>query len=191
MRKIKLQMQVSLDGFVAAADGTMDWMVWNWDEVLKRYTTDLTNSADTFMAGRVTGQGMAIYWPTVATNPEATEEDRWMAGKLASAPKIIFSRSISMIDWFNARVSRDPVQEVSQLKQVQGKDIILYGGAGIVSSFVEENLIDEYHLFVNPVAIGAGKPIFTSLNQRLPLKLVTTTVSSTGIVIMHYEPKRK
>jgi dihydrofolate reductase len=191
MRKIKLQMQLSLDGFIAAPDGAMDWMVWNWDEVLKKYTTDLTNTADTFMAGRVTGQGMAIYWPTVATNPEASEEDRWMADRLASSPKVIFSRSAITIDWANSRVCNDPAGAVRQLKQTHGKDIILYGGAGIVSSFITQNLIDEYHLFFNPVAIGAGKPIFTALNEKLQLNLVNSTVSSTGIVIMHYERKRK
>ena len=188
MRKVKLQMQLSLDGFVSGPNGEMDWMVWNWDDVLKKYVGDLTNSADIFMAGRVTGQGMAVYWPTVASNPESKEEDLWMADKLNNSPKIVFSKTVSSIDWANTSIASDIVKEISRLKQESGKDLLLYGGAGIVSSFIKQNLIDEYHLFVNPVAIGNGKPIFKNLEDKLKLNLVKTTTSSVGIVVFCYRP---
>lgn len=190
MRKVKLQMQVTLDGFVGGPNGELDWMVWDWDDVLKEYAAELTNSADTFMMGRATGEGMAVYWPTVASNPESKEEDLWMADILNSAPKIVFSRTVSAINWDNARVASNIVAEVRQLKQQRGKDLLLYGGAGIVASFIKENLIDEYHLFVNPVAIGSGKAIFNSLEKNRKLKLVNTIRSSAGIVILCYEPEK-
>lgn len=191
MRTIKLQMQITLDGFVGGENGELNWMVWDWDDVLKKYTTELTNSADTFLLGRATAEGMSVYWPTVAGNPGSSDEDKWMAERLNNFPKVVFSRTVSRINWTNARVANDIVQEVKELKQEPGKDIIIYGGAGIVSSFVRENLIDEYHLFVNPVAIGAGKTIFDKVNGNFGLKLVRSVVSASGIVVNHYEPKKR
>jgi dihydrofolate reductase len=169
----------------------MDWMVWNWDEALKNYATELTNSADTFLLGRKTGEGMAVYWPTVASNPESKEEDLWIADKLNTLPKVVFSKTVSSIDWTNVTIASDVAKEVAHLKQQPGKDMILYGGAGIVSSFIEQNLIDEYHLFVNPVIIGSGKTIFNNQANRLQLKLIRTIPSSTGIVILCYQPDEK
>jgi dihydrofolate reductase len=191
MRKIKLQIQISLDGYIAGPNGEMDWMVWNWDEALKNYATELTNSADTFLLGRKTGEGMAVYWPTVASNPESKEEDLWIADKLNTLPKVVFSKTVSSIDWTNVTIASDVAKEVAHLKQQPGKDMILYGGAGIVSSFIEQNLIDEYHLFVNPVIIGSGKTIFNNQANRLQLKLIRTIPSSTGIVILCYQPDEK
>lgn len=182
-------MQLSLDGFVGGLNGEMDWMVWDWDDTLKKYTTELTNSADTFLLGRATGEGMAVYWPTVASNPESREEDKWMAEKLNNLPKIIFSRTVTTINWNNARVANDIIEEVRELKKEPGKDIIIYGGAGIVSSFIRENLIDEYHLFINPVVLGKGKTIFTGVRERLNLKLKRTTESACGIVVLQYVPQ--
>jgi dihydrofolate reductase len=191
MRKIKLQMQITLDGFVGGANGELDWMVAEWDDVLKLYAMDLTNSADTFLLGRATGEGMAIYWPTVASNPESKKEDLWMAEKLNNLPKVVFSKTLTCIRWTNTRVANDIVEEVRELKKEPGGDIIIYGGAGIVSSFIRENLIDEYHLFVNPVAIGKGLTIFGNTRHQLNLKLVNTIVSTSGIVVLQYVPEQK
>jgi len=189
MRKIKLQMQLSLDGFICGPQGEMDWMVCDWDDVVKNYVADLTNSVDTFLMGRVTGEGMAVYWPTVASNPESKEEEKWMADKLNSLPKVIFSKTVTHINWTNTRVANDIVEEVKELKKEPGKDILIYGGAGIVSSFIRENLIDEYHLFINPVVIGNGRTIYNNVKRNTKLKLVTATSSLTGIVILTYVPE--
>jgi dihydrofolate reductase len=191
MRKIKLQMQLSLDGFVSGPEGEMDWMVWEWDETLKNYVAGLTNSADTFLMGRATGEGMAVYWPTVTSNPESKEEEKWMAEKLNNLPKIVFSKTVTHINWTNVRVANDIIEEVRELKKEPGKDILIYGGAGIVSSFIRENLIDEYHLFINPVIIGKGKAIFNNTRQTMPLKLVDTIKSNTGIIILQYVPEKE
>jgi dihydrofolate reductase len=191
MRKIKLQIQLSLDGFVCGHQGEMDWMVWDWDDVVKQYVTELTNSADTFLMGRATGEGMAVYWPTVASNPESGEEERWMADKLNSSPKVIFSKTITHINWTNARIANDIVEEVKELKKEPGKDILIYGGADIVSAFIRENLIDEYHLFINPVVIGKGRTIYANVKQNMKLKLLHATPSATGIVIMTYVPEKE
>lgn len=184
-------MQLSLDGFVCGPNGEMDWMVWDWDDILKNYTTELTNTADTFLMGRATGEGMAMYWPTVAGNPESKEEDKWMADKLNTLPKVVFSRTLTSLKWTNVRVANDIVDEVRELKNEPGKDILLFGGASLVSSFIRENLIDEYHLFINPAIIGKGKAIFNNLKERMHLKLIKTTASATGIVILQYVPERE
>jgi len=184
-------MQLSLDGFVCGLQSQMDWMVWDWDHVLKSYVAELTNSADTFLMGRATGEGMAVYWPTVASNPESNEEEKWMADKLNSMPKVIFSKTITYIQWTNARVANDILEEVKELTKEPGKDILIYGGAGIVSYFISENLIDEYHLFINPVVIGKGKTIFSNVKQDMKLKLLHVTQSSTGIVILTYIPEKE
>lgn len=183
-------MQLSLDGFVCGPNGEMDWMVWEWDEVLKNYAGELTNSVDTFLLGRNTGEGMAVYWPTVAGNPESKEEDKWMADRLNNLPKVVFSKTVTSINWTNVRIANDIVEEIKELKKEPGKDILIYGGAGLVSSFIRENLIDEYHLFINPSIIGKGKTIFGNLEERTELKLVKATPSTTGIVILHYTPKK-
>lgn len=191
MRKIKLQMQLSLDGFVSGPEGEMDWMVWEWDDILKNYVAGLTNSADTFLMGRATGEGMSVYWPTVASNPESKEEDKWMAEKLNNSPKVVFSKTITHINWTNARIANDIIEEVKELKKEPGKDILIYGGAGIVSSFIRENLIDEYHLFINPVILGNGKAIFNNARETMHLKLVNTFPSKTGIIILQYVPEKE
>jgi dihydrofolate reductase len=141
--------------------------------------------------GRLTGEGMAVYWPTVTGNPESKEEEKWMAEKLNRSPKIVFSRTVTYINWTNVRVANDIVEEVKELKREPGKDILLYGGAGIVSSFISENLIDEYHLFVNPAIIGNGKTIFSDTRGTMHLKLVNTVRSKTGIVILQYVPEKE
>jgi len=191
MRKIKLQMQLTLDGFVCGPNGEMDWMIGEWDEVLKKYTTELTNSVDTFLLGRCAGEGMAVYWPTVASNPECKEEDKWMAEKMNNLPKIVFSKTTGHIYWTNVRVANDIIEEVTELKKEPGKDMMIYGGASIVASFIRENLIDEYHLFINPVVIGQGKTIFTRVKDNMNLRLINTTKSSTGIIVLHYIPMQE
>jgi len=190
MRKIKLQMQLSLDGFVCGPNGEMDWMVSEWDNTIKNYAVELTDSADTFLMGRQAGEGMAMYWPTVASNPESKDIEKWLANKINSLPKVVFSRTVISIKWTNTRVANDIVEEVKELKREPGKDIIVYGGAQTATAFIRANLIDEYHLFMNPVIIGKGKTIF-SVNDKLNLKLVDTTSGASGIVVLHYVPEAK
>lgn len=191
MRKVKLQVQLSMDGYIAGPTGEMDWMIWNWDDVLKKYVTELTKSADSFFVGRVTYEGMATYWPSAATNPESTPEEIGFANQMNEFSKIVFSSTLSTVNWSNSRLATGTIEEeVAQLKQQPGRDILIYGGARIVSSFIKADLIDEYHLFINPVAIGTGMPIWKEISERVKLKLLKTTVSTCGIVVLCYEPDR-
>ncbi|GAB3900375.1 dihydrofolate reductase family protein [Larkinella knui] len=191
MRKIKLQMQISLDGFVAGPTGEQYWMVWNWDDTLKQYVSDLADSVDTLLIGRVTYEGMANYWPSAAENPGASAEEINFANKMNALNKVVFSTTLSTVTWCNSRIAAASVkEEVATLKQMPGKDLIIYGGARIVSSFIKLGLIDEYHLFVNPVAVGNGMPIWKEIDDRIPLKLTNTVTSSSGIIILCYLPEK-
>jgi dihydrofolate reductase len=104
---------------------------------------------------------------------------------------VVFSKTLKESVWNNTTLATlDLVDEINQLKNKPGKDIIVYGGAGFVSSLIKEGLIDEYHLFINPNALGQGLPIFNRLTQPLNLQLKGTTTYSNGVVGLLYEPKR-
>ncbi|MFC5408666.1 dihydrofolate reductase family protein [Larkinella bovis] len=188
MRKVILQMQLSLDGFAAGLRGEQDWMVWNWDKVLKQYADDIAASADTMFIGRITYEGMANYWPSAATNPEASPDEIAFAQKMNALEKIVFSRTLLPVNWQNSRLANRPVEEeVAALKQQPGKNLVIYGGTRLVSSFIRHGLIDEFHLFVNPVILGKGMPIWQEITNPTALKLVKTTTSSVGITILCYQ----
>lgn len=192
MRKIKLQMQVSLDGFVCGPNGEMDWTAWNWDNDLKNYVKALMDPADSFIIGRVLYEGMSMYWPAAETNPDTGEDDRAAAKTFNSMPKHVFSKTLQTADWNNAIIeSGDLVETIHTLKNQAGKDILLYGGVSLVSSFIQNNLIDEYHLFINPTAIGKGRSIFGDLTENFSLKLVKSQAFSCGIVVLHYLPTKQ
>jgi len=191
MRKVKLQMQISIDGFVAGPKGEMDWMVWQWDDVLKKYVTELTEPVDCILLGRVLAQAFIPTWASRAANPDTADQ---FAEKMNDTPKIVFSKTLKDADtvggeWSNTKLAKgNIVEEIAKLKNQQGKDIIVYGGGNFVSNLIHYNLIDEYHLFINPVILGSGMSIFNKISGRLKLKLIKTTISSSGIVILYYIP---
>ena len=188
MRKVKLQMQLSVDGFVAGPNGELDWMVWNWDDTLKHYVGELTDSVDTMFVGAKTYKGMAAYWP--GAEADVNNPERPFARKMNSLNKIVFSNTLENAEWENSRLAKKTLQEeVAELKEQEGRDIIIYGGAGIVSGFITHGLIDEYHIFINPVLLGQGKTITQELGDKLKLKLVKTTTTTVGIVILCYVPE--
>lgn len=186
MRKLKLQVQMSIDGFIAGPNGEMHWMIWNWDEALLKYVSDITAPVDCIILGRKLAQGFIPHWTAELNNPNGVEEG---AKKMVETPKIVFSKTLTDTDWENTVVARgDLVEEITALKKQAGNDIIAYGGAGFVSSLIKHGLIDEYHLFINPTAIGKGMTIFNGLDKDLKLNLVKSTSFDCGIVVLHYEP---
>jgi dihydrofolate reductase len=187
MRKLKLQMQVSVDGFVAGANGEMDWMVFDWDDELKNYVNEITEPVDCIILGRKLAQGFIHSWTSQIANPETANA---FAHKMVDTPKIVFSKTLENTEWENAKLAKgDSVQAITQLKEQLGEDIIVYGGGSFVSFLIMERLIDEYNLFVNPVALGKGMTIFNSLEEKLNLTLVKNKMFDCGIVLLCYEPK--
>lgn len=186
MRKVKLQMQVSLDGLIAGPNGEMDWMVWNWDEELKKYVAALTEPVDCILLGRVLAEGFIPHWTSMIAKPETADA---FSHKMVDTPKIVFSKTLENSDWDNTILIKGDIQEeIAKLKNKPGKDIIVYGGGNFVSNLIKHGLIDEYNLFVNPVALGNGITIFKGLAHRLNLKLVKATSFDCGIVAFRYQP---
>ena len=189
MRKLKLQVQMTVDGYVAGSNGEMDWITFNWDDELKEYVTDLTESMGQIVLGRNLAQGFIPHWASVAQNPEHEEHPAGV--KFTESPKVVFSKTLDESQWDNTVLAKgDLVEEINTLKNQEGPDIIAYGGATFVSNLIKHGLIDEYHLFVNPAAIGSGMPIFQKLESKQKLKLVKAVPFACGIVVLNYEPKR-
>lgn len=185
MRKLKLQMQITINGFSCGPNGELDWMTWSWDDELKNYVTEITNSFDTILLGRKMTDGFISYWTEVTKNPDNPEYD---AAKIfIDTPKIVFTKTLEKSEWENTVLSKgDIVEEVNKLKESDGKDIIVYGGASFVTSLIKNNLIDEYYLFINPQAIGNGMDVFGEVNGIFKLKLVESKAFECGIVVNKY-----
>lgn len=187
MRKLKLQMQTTTDGFVAGPAGQLDWMTRDIDAQLIERINQLTDTSDTILLGRKMTPGFIKYWEAVVTKPDSPEYV--FAHKMVDIPKVVFSKTVSQVEGKNVRVeNRDLVEAVNQLKGQPGKDIVVYGGASFVSSLIEHALIDELNFFVNPVAIGNGMRVF---NAKTPLTLTGSTAYPSGTVVMTYTPRSK
>ena len=185
MRKLKLQVQITADGFVAGPEGQLNWMTWDMDEKLKALIGELADTSDTILLGRKMTGGFIKYWEHASTQPESA--DYLFARKMLGILKIVFSKTLDHVDGQNVRVENGDLSEtVNQLKRAPGKDIIVYGGATLVSSLIENGLIDELNLFVNPVAIGNGMRIF---QDRRPMTLTVSVAYPCGIVVNTYKPK--
>jgi dihydrofolate reductase len=183
MRKLKLQVQMTIDGFIAGPKGEMDWMTLNWDSELKKYVTEITEPVDCIVLGRKLAQGFIPHW---ASHPEEEGAD-----KFNSTNKVVFTKTLDRSDWDHTVLAKgDLVDEITKLKKQDGKDIIAYGGGTFVSALIKHGLIDEFHLFINPTAIGSGMTIFKELDRVQNLTLVKSPSFACGIVVLNYEPKR-
>jgi dihydrofolate reductase len=185
MRKLKLQVQMSLDGFVAGPNGELDWMTWEMDDKSKKFVNDLTDSVDTILLGRKMTEGFISYW----TNVKPESEQYPFARKMVEKPKYVFSNTLTKSNWENTTiVNGDLKEEINNIKyQNRDKDIIVYGGATFVSSLIKNNLIDEYYLIINPTAIGKGLRIFDGIESKLKLTLINSTYFDNGKVVNQYK----
>lgn len=188
MRKLKLQMHLTVDGFVAGPNGEMDWMSINIDDNKPaQLVDDLIDSSDTILMGRKMTDGFMNFWENIVNNqPESPKFT--FAKKMVDTPKVVFSKTLDESVWTNTVLAKGNLaDEIANLKNQSGKDIIAYGGAEFVSSLIKENLIDEYNLFVNPVLLGEGMRIFDKLDQRQKLSLISSTKFENGITILRYQ----
>lgn len=188
MKRLVLFMHTSLDGFVSGPNGEMDWI--NVDDEIFEYAGSRTNDADTALYGRVTYEMMENYWPTAADQPTATKHDiehsRWY-NKVA---KVVLSKTMQGVNLTNTNIISDNLSnEIIKLKQGTGKDILIFGSPTASHSLMTENLIDDYWLFINPILLGQGIPLFKGIKDKTKLKLVTSNAFSSGVVCLHYEIK--
>jgi dihydrofolate reductase len=184
MRKIILMMSVSLDGFFEGPDRELDWGLV--DDELHRHFNEQLGSMGAFLDGRVTYELMAGYWPTADTDPTSPGPVVEFARIWRDMPKIVYSRTLERADW-NTTVVRDVVpEEVMELKAQPGGDMVI-GGANLAATFMRHDLIDEYRLYVHPVVIGRGKPLFPTSDAKIDLRLAETRPFGNGVVLLRYE----
>jgi dihydrofolate reductase len=189
LRKLKLQVQMSIDGCIAGPNGEMDWMVGLQDDKLNKYVNELTESFDTILLGRKMTDVFISYWSDVINKPH----EPWyaLAKKMIEIPKVVFTKTLNKSMWINTDIATgDLTDEIMKLKSRDGKDMVVYGGASFDSSLIKLGLIDEFLLFINPVAIGNGMTIFNDLNEIQKFNLVKSIAFDSGIVLLHYEARK-
>ncbi len=188
MRKLKLQMQISIDGFVSTGpNDEQHWVTWAWEET-RPYVLELNSSADTMVIGRKLAVNFIPHWQNAVTKPD--EPMRELAKLIVDFKKIIFTKTLEKSDLDNTELAKgNLVDEIKKLKSQGGKDIMVVGGSSFVSNLIKSELIDEFHFFVNPVAIGKGVPIFDKLDNFRQLKLRRSIAYNCGIVLQNYELK--
>jgi dihydrofolate reductase len=153
------------------------------------YEDRLHEQVDTILLGRKMTAEFISYWSDVLKRPEDKEYS--FAKKMMETPKIVFTKTLNKSEWPNTEIATgDLREEITKLKNQDGGDIIVYGGASFDSSLIKENLIDEYYFFVNPVAIGNGKTIFKDLKEIRKLSLIESITFESGKILLHYEVKR-
>jgi dihydrofolate reductase len=189
LRKLKLQVQMSIDGCIAGPNGEMDWMVGLQDDKLMKYAYELTESIDTILLGRKMTDDFISYWSDVIKKPD----DPWyaFAKKMIDIPKVVFTKTLNESKWINTEIATgDLTDEIIRLKSREGKDMVVYGGASFDSSLIKLGLIDEFLLFINPVAIGNGMTIFKDLNEIQKFNMVKSIAFDSGEVLLHYEARK-
>jgi dihydrofolate reductase len=189
LRKLKLQVQMSIDGCIAGPNGEMDWMVGLQDDKINKYVNELTESFDTILLGRKMADGFISYWSDVINKPD----DPWyaLAKKMIEIPKFVFTKTLNKSKWINTDIATgDLTDEIIKLKSREGKDMVVYGGASFDSSLIKLGLVDEFLLFINPVAIGNGMTIFKDLNEIQKFNMIKSLAFDSGEVLLHYEARK-
>jgi len=176
-RKLVLSMMVSVDGYIEGPNDDITWHVW--DEEMSEYMLGFFDTVDTFLYGRKSYELMIGYWPS---------QTGAFADIMNETPKLVFSRTLDEVNWNSRLIKENAADEVRQRKKISGKNMVLFAGADIASTFIEHNLIDEYRLIVNPVVLGNGTPLFKDLKNRLSLNLVQSTSFRCGNTLFCYEP---
>ena len=190
MRKLIVSMNVTLDGFLSGQACELDWHFESWTSDMADALCMRLATADTILLGRVTYAAMAGYWQSKAMDLSCSREDLAFVDMMNHYNKIVVSKTLTKATWSNSDILNGNLEEeLSQLKQQSGKDIIIYGSGKLLSALVPADLIDEYQLWIHPVAIRKGKPLFGSLLHARPLKLINAETFSSGIVVLTYSTR--
>jgi dihydrofolate reductase len=185
MRKIIVFNLVSVDAYYAGADGNIDWHVTDLE--FDRYATESAQWYDTILLGRVTYQLFADYWPKALMDPATSKEDRVVAQFLDDARKIVFSKTLTKAEWNKSEVWPEIDREaIEQLKQQDGKDIVVYGSGTIVHQLAKLRLVDQYKLMVSPVILGDGKSMYAGVPHTKLKLLDVRSFDASGNVLLTY-----
>jgi dihydrofolate reductase len=189
MRRLILEEWLSLDGFAVDRDGELAFLPESeTDRFSDKDQLEFLDSVDTILLGRRTYELFVDYWPT------ATADKEVITDRLNTIPKLVFSNSLSEAPWGSwppAEVVRgNAVAEIKRLKAQEGKHLVLWGSLSLAQDLIDADLIDEYHLQICPTAVGGGRPLFPSLRSYARFKRANVRTYDTGVVFLHYEPKR-
>lgn len=183
MRKIILFVQVSVDGFFEGPDRELDWH--RMDEELHTHVNDVLRGMGGFLSGRVNWELMAAFWPTADADPASPPWMREFAGIWREMPKLVFSRTLERAGWNTTVVRQVDAAEIGNLKAQPGGDLVL-GAANLAATFLRQGLVDEIRLYVHPVVLGRGRPLFQDEETKLDLRLEETRTFSNGVVLLRY-----
>jgi dihydrofolate reductase len=183
MRKIIYAMSVSLDGFIEDSNGDINWSAP--DEELHQHFNDIEGAIGVHLYGRRMYEIMSAYWPTADQQPSALKVEIEYAWLWRRMPKVVFSTTLEKVGWNSRLVKGNIADEVNRLKSQPGSDMSV-GGAGLAASFMHLGLIDEYRLYIHPILLGSGKPMFPRMKEEIRLKLVETRQFSSSVVLVRY-----
>jgi len=179
-------MHTSLDGFVAGPNGEMNWI--NVDEQIFDFVGTMTDKSDTALYGRVTYEMMQAYWPTAGDKPNTSKHDKEHSAWYKKVSKIVLSNTLSEEGLENTTVISDHLADnIKAIKEQEGKDIIIFGSPRASQSLLNEGMIDEFWLFINPVILGQGMPLFKAITGTSKLKLVESKTFECGVIALHYK----
>ena len=183
-------MHISLDCFVAGPNGELDWV--KVDQEIFDYVDKRISEGDTALYGRVTYQMMENYWPTAADKPTATKHDIEHSKWYSKVHKVVLSKTMKDAGLTNTKIISDSLSErIIEIKRQEGNDILLFGSPTATHSLIQQNLIDGYWLFVNPIILGQGIPLFNGINEKVKLKLLTTRQFACGVTELNYTVERE
>ncbi len=190
MRKIISFMHISLDGFVAGPNGEMNWI--KVDEEIFDHVGKRISETDTALYGRVTYQMMENYWPAAGDNPKASKHDIEHSKWHNKAQKLVLSKTLKEADLTNTTIISDNLSDsINEIKQLAGSEILLFGSPTATHSLIQQNLIDGYWLFVNPIILGRGIPLFADIKDKIKLNLLTTRQFTCGVTELNYTMDRQ
>jgi dihydrofolate reductase len=178
-------MHISLDGFVAGPKGEMGWI--KVDEEIFDHVGKRISEGDTALYGRVTYQMMENYWPAAGSKPNASKHDMEHSKWYNQVHKLVLSKTLKEDDLTNTTVISDNLSDkINEIKQQEGSDILLFGSPTATHSLIQLNLIDGYWLFVNPIILGQGIPLFVDIKEKIKLQLLTTRQFTSGVTELNY-----
>ncbi|WP_208590241.1 dihydrofolate reductase family protein [Gracilibacillus suaedae] len=181
MRQVIYSQMVSVDGYIEDQNGSIDWS--KPDEEVFQHIIDQEKMVDTHLYGRKTYENMAGHWPAVLNDPKSSSQDKEWARMWVDRKKIVFSKTLAKVEWNSKIVKSNIKEEIETEKAMPGKNLSL-GGASIAHTMIELDLIDEYWLYVHPVTLGRGKPMF---HKQLTLQLAEAQSFASGIVLLKYQ----
>lgn len=198
MRKVVVSEFLSVDGVMQAPGGPEEdteggfahggWQMPYFDEVAGNAVSEGIAAADAFLLGRKTYEIFAAYWPSA----DAEEAEEEFATTMNRMTKYVASETLDEVEWQNSTLIKgDIAEEVAKLKQQSGKNIQVMGSGDLVQTLMQHDLVDEYQLMIHPVVLGSGKRLFRDASAPTALRLVDTKTTTTGVIILTYQPEDK